>query len=218
MEEIRESNIKYFWLILILFIILFIFPTSHAGLYKCYDQNGSVQYTDEPCEGNSSTLNLEPLNINSDSKSSSTNVNSEDVKMTKRVDKLICKGGVGTKLPAKLCLGSQESCKFPTAYLKRVVTNLDKLKSSISEKQVELLKKYSGTKTEVWEFGTPSSEWDSGTGMRGYVVIKKGKGIFFVPTLYQGFPNIPPAGHARMLPAVGKNYKQCTDRSIMDRN
>ena len=202
--------------IMLILPILFFASVSHADIFKCYDANGGIQFSDKPCDGNAEAIELKPLNISSGTKPATSNAGA--VEFSDKVDLLTCPGGEGTNLPAKLCQKlSGAGCTFNSQYLKRIVTNIDELRADISEKQVELLKKYSGSKTEAWEFGTPSNEWDAGTGIRGYVVLKNESAKFFVATLYQGFPNKQPSGQARFLSLDSGHLNKCSARTLLDK-
>jgi Domain of unknown function (DUF4124) len=183
---------------------------AHAEIYKCNDINGEVQFSDKPCGRNAKAIELESSNINS---------RSERVDLNDNPDLLICPGEQGTNLPIKLCqqLGSTD-CQFRLNYLRNIITDVNTLNNDLSKTQIDLIKKYTQPGTVIWEFGTRSNEWDEGTGIRGYVVLKKTRAIYFVPVFYQGLPNKLPNGDIRHLPLKGRDYKRCEDRNIMDTN
>jgi len=191
-------------------LILFGVSIAHAEIYKCNDIYGVLQFSDKPCGKNAQAVELESLNISS---------SPEKVEHSDTLDLLICSGGQGTILPSKLCQSPGSSdCQFRSNYLRSIIIDVNTLNNDISETQIELIKKHAEPGTEIWEFGTRSNEWDEGTGIRGYVVIRKTKAIYFVPVLYQGLPNKQPSGDIRPLPLKGRDYKRCQDRSIMDKN
>lgn len=209
--------LKLTYNLLLIFPIVFFVSTTRADIYKCYDTNDRVHFSDKPCGKNSQAVELEPLNISPAGEKLISNI--DNVKYSDRLDLLICSGDEGTILPIKLCqetIGAD--CRFHPFYLTRVVRDIDSLSTDISESQIDLIKKYSVTGTEAWEFATPSSEWNTGTGVRGYVVLKNETAMYYVPVLYQGLPNKPPDGEARRLPLKSRDHKKCKDRSIMDLN
>jgi len=190
-------------LLLIISIVCFV-SITRADIYKCYDANDRVHYSGKPCGKKSQAVELEPLNISPGTKKLDSNT--DNVKYSDRLDLLICSGNQGTILPIKLCQEtSGADCRFHPGYLIGVVKDIDALITDISDSQIDLIKKYSVIGTEVWEFATPSSEWNVGTGARGYVVLKNGAAIYFVAVLYQGFPNKQPSGEARHLPLKGRD-------------
>lgn len=124
-----------------IFVFPFLFFTSvtPAGIYKCYDTDGSVHFSDNPCNEKSEPVELEPLNISSGTQP--VNSGEAEVELDERVDLLVCPGGEGTKLPIKLCSNSGSAGGvFNNQYLKRVVSNIDDLKPEVSHKQLALLK------------------------------------------------------------------------------
>lgn len=213
---ITQKMVEHAQTIMVMLPILIFASVTHANIYKCYDADGRIQFSDKPCDENSEAIELQPLNISSSTKPANSDAGA--VEFSDKVDLLTCPGGEGTKLPAKLCKKlSSGGCSFNSQYLKRIVTSIDELKVDISDKQVELLKRHSDSKTEVWEFGTPGNEWDIGTGIRGYVVMKKENAKFFVATLYQGLPNKQPGGQARLLPLDSTHLTRCSARTVLDK-
>lgn len=215
-SDITQKRVERTKAFKIIFPFLFFTSVTLADIYKCHDTDGSVHFSDNPCNEKSEPIELEPLNISSGTKSVSSDEG--ELEFGERVDLLVCPGGEGTKLPIKLCLNSSSlGCVFNNKYLKRVVSNIDDLKADVSQKQLTLLNEQYVSKTELWEFGTPGNEWDVGTGIRGYVVLNNVKAEFFVAAIYQGFPNKPPSGQARLLPLDSTKHKKCSARTILDR-
>ena len=182
---------------------------AHAEIYKCTDANGKVIFSDKACGTNAHAVELAPLNTVS---------GADEIEYSDKADLLVCPGGHGTVLPSKLCKDpGRNDCQFRLGYLINLITDINTLKNDISDAQIDLIEKYYRNGTELWEFGTPGREWDAGTGIRGYVVIRRTKPVFYMATLYQGLPSKGPNGSVRRLPLKGRHLKRCKDKSIMDR-
>ena len=186
--------------------------STQASFYKCIDPNGKTIFSDKPCGKEQQTIKINQTNT-----TTPVEINSGDIKYSNKPDLLVCPGGHGTNLPAKLCNSSKSTnCQFETKYLKNVITDLQELKNELSDPEFDVVKKNLKSSDELWEFGTPGNEWDSGTGIRGYVVMKKLNAVFYMAVLHQGYPNYPPNGSVAYLPKKGPP-KKCKDRNIMDR-
>lgn len=186
---------------------------AHADFYKCEDASGRTIFSDRPCGNNASLIETNSANTSSETNGTTAPVKTE---YGDRPDLLVCSGGHGTTLPAKLCDPSNpNNCLFRFEYLKNVITDAETLKNDISDSQISLVEKNIKSGDELWEFGTPGNEWDGGTGIRGYVVLRKLKATFYLAVLHQGVPNKSPAGGVRYLPLKGRP-KSCENRNIMN--
>lgn len=186
--------------------------TANADYYKCKDKSGRTVFSDTPCGAG---VRVRETDSASSLPQESQQDTAEDMKYGDRPDLLVCPGDHGNTLPAKLCDSSQAtSCYFKFEYLQNLLANANDLKNDITESQANLIEKNVGNGDELWEFGTPGSDWDSGTGIRGYVVLRRLKATFYLAVLYQGIPNKSPDGGARYLPLKGRPTR-CENRNIM---
>jgi len=204
--------VKYF--LLCTFVLV---SVAHAEVYQWRDGEGMLHFGDKPPEdSNARQVEIKQNQNVILADNPQVNGNTQARAVSDRVDSLVCKAKAGNRLPRKLCDSSnKKQCLFRTDYLGRLVKP-EAIKDEIAEQEFEQLKQRHVPGTLLWTYQSPSQEWDQGTGIRGYVLLK-GKTErdlgYLIVVMYQGRPNLPPNGGPIFLPEKGRP-KQCDQRDL----